>query len=257
MQTHGEMNMVGNATHTKTIALPISNEGCQISMQRRPDILIQQWLAILGAENNVDQHETQRLGHGANYKSGLQPSHSSRIGSWGFAPGWYQAAPLALFAAMTLLLLTACKPTPPPTPKPTPQTTHYPTRPSTPPSPFRIFHQTDTTLTLVTTPNATDAEISAILYQLHDSARAHTFDTLHIPQKLVDARHPILWFHIYRGPKCAPEKYAATPPCGASYHAAGDYTLGSYTNPNWDDAELIHDENHEVQLWNPDAPSTK
>ena len=138
-------------------------------------------------------------------------------------------------------------------------TTPYPARPTVPPPPIKLFHQSDTTLTLTTKENATDDEIAAILYQLHDAAHTHTFDALHLPQKAIDARKPILWFHIYRGPKCAPEKYADKPPCGASYHAAGDYTLGSYTNPNWDDAELLHNTNTqgdgpETQLWNPDAP---
>jgi hypothetical protein len=131
-----------------------------------------------------------------------------------------------------------------------------PTRPTTPPPPFKLFHQSPNTITFVTTPTATDDQISAILFQLRDAAQTHTFDRLHIPQKLVDARDPMIWFHLYRGPKCAPEKYApGPPPCGPSYHAAGDYTLGSSKNPNWDSGVLLTPsataDPHETQLWPP------
>jgi hypothetical protein len=144
-------------------------------------------------------------------------------------------------------------PTPRPPPPILPPPPPPPPPPTTPPPPIKLFHQTDNSLTLVTTPDATDDQIAAILYQLHDAARAHTFDTLHLPQKFIDARSPIVWFHIYRGPKCAPEKYADKLPCGPSYHAAGDYTLGSYANPNRDDAVLLHPGAADTQLWNPDS----
>ena len=65
----------------------------------------------------------------------------------------------------------------------------------------------------------------------------------------------MIWFHIYRGPKCADEKYTTgTLPCGPSYHAAGDYTLGSFSNKNRDDAVLLHGDDKQTELWNPDAP---
>ena len=106
-------------------------------------------------------------------------------------------------------------------------------------------------------PNATDEQIEAILWKLHDAARTQTFDDLLISQKLVDARNPIIWFHIYRGPKCADEKYTTDAlPCGPSYHAAGDYTLGSFSNKNRDDGILLHADGHQTELWNPDAPPT-
>jgi hypothetical protein len=126
--------------------------------------------------------------------------------------------------------------------------------PATPPPPFKLFHQTADSLTLVTKDTATDDEIEAIVWELHDAAHAHTFDALHIPQAFIDKRAPIVFIHIYRGTKCAAEKYAAgNPPCGGNYHAAGDYTLGSFKDPNRDDGILLHDENHQVELWNPDA----
>ena len=163
-----------------------------------------------------------------------------------------------LFAGLlALATLCGCKSAPAPiattAAKPT-QT--YPARPTTPPPPFHLFHTTADSLTLVTADNATDEQIEAIVWQLHDAAQTHTFDKLHLPQKFIDARSPIVFIHIYRGTKCAAEKYTSgEPPCGGSYHAAGDYTIGSFKNPNRDDGVLLHDEDHQVELWNPDAPS--
>jgi len=124
-----------------------------------------------------------------------------------------------------------------------------------PPAPFKIFHHADSRFTLVTKDNASDDEIESLIWQLRDAARTRTYDKLKIPQKEVDAGAPTVWFHIYRGTKCAAEKYAAgPPPCGGSYHAAGDYTFDSHKNPAWDHGILLHGEDHEISLWNPDAP---
>jgi hypothetical protein len=165
----------------------------------------------------------------------------------------------ALAASALTLLLLGCNSTPAPKPAAitTTTTTQYPARPTTPPPPFHLFHQTTDSFTLVTAPTATDAQIAAIIYQLRDAAHTHTFDRLNIPQKVVDARDPMVWFHIYRGPKCAPEKYTdGKLPCGASYHAAGDYTFGGGPTHQWDDGVLLHDESHQTELWNPNAPYT-
>jgi hypothetical protein len=162
--------------------------------------------------------------------------------------------------AIALMTMTGCRTTSPPSATGTAiKTTQYPPRPTTPPPPIHLFHQTENSITLTTTPDATDPQIIAILYQLRDAAHNHTFDALHIPQKLADARSPNLWFHLYRGPKCASEKYASgAPPCGPSYHAAGDYTLGSLHDPNWDSAVLLTpsttDDPHETELWPPGSP---
>ncbi|HEX4156302.1 MAG TPA: hypothetical protein VHY48_11870 [Acidobacteriaceae bacterium] len=157
-----------------------------------------------------------------------------------------------------MALVLGCKSTPVPTSASTQPTTAkstYPPRPTTPSPPFRVFHTTSDSITLVTDPNATDEQIQAILWQLHDAARTHTFDDLLISQKLVDARNPIVWFHLYRGPQCADEKYTTGAlACGPSYHAAGDYTLGSFSNKNRDDGLLLHADGRQTELWNPDAP---
>ncbi len=134
-------------------------------------------------------------------------------------------------------------------------TQSFPARPQTPPLPVKLFHQDNDTLTLTTSATATDDQIAAILWQFRDAARNHTFAALNLPQPFIDARRPTVWFHIYRGPKCAAEKYTKGKlPCEASYHGAGDFTFGSYTDPNWSDGILRHPDSTETKLWNPDAP---
>jgi hypothetical protein len=164
---------------------------------------------------------------------------------------------LAGAAFLCLGLAIGCKPAPSSAPMVHHnQLPQYSVRPAIPPPPFKLFHQTDNSLTLVTGDNATDEQIESLVWQLHDAARNKSFDKLHLPQTFIDKRDPIVFIHIYRGTKCAAEKYAAgNPPCGGSYHAAGDYTLGSFKDPNRDDGVLLHDENHQLELWNPDAPS--
>ena len=160
-----------------------------------------------------------------------------------------------LLCLLACVLVVDCKSAPIVTTKATTPAQTYPARPTTPPPPFHLFHTTADSLTLVTDEHATDDQIESLLWQLHDAARAHNFAALHLPQAFIDKRDPIVFIHIYRGSKCAAEKYAlGEPPCGGSYHAAGDYTLGSFANPNRDDGVLLHDETHQTELWNPDTP---
>jgi len=165
--------------------------------------------------------------------------------------------------AITTILI-GCKSVPAPaTPAaaPAPAAT-YPARPTAAPAAFKLFHHGNSSFTLVVSDNATDAQLSALVWQLRDAARSHTFDTIHIPQKQVDADGKTLWFHLYRGSKCAPEKYApGNPPCGASYHAAADYTFDTHSTPPWDKGVILHaaptaDDPHPTALWDPDAPYT-
>jgi hypothetical protein len=174
--------------------------------------------------------------------------------SWGFVPCWYRSAPFALVSA--LLLLTGCQSAPAPrtSPQPAATTQSFPPRPAVPAPAFKVFHQDNDTYTLITAPNATDGQVAAILYELRDAAEHHSFDSLHLSQAFIDARKPIVWFHVYRGAKCASEKFTkGAYPCGASYHGAGDFTLGDYKNPNWNDAVLFRADGAEVHLWDPDA----
>ena len=166
---------------------------------------------------------------------------------------------IPLLRLLLPLLLIGCKSAPAPAPTPAAETTPaatYPPRPTTPPAPFKIFHHANSTFTITVKETATDDEISALIWQLRDAARTHSFDPIHIPQKQVDADGSNVWFHIYRGTKCAPEKYApGDPPCGGSYHASGDYTLVPHPKP-WDKGQLFHDQDHPTDLWDSEAPYT-
>lgn len=154
------------------------------------------------------------------------------------------------------ILLTGCQQQAAPAARPAvPETYRYPPRPAVAPPPIKLFHQDNDTLYLTTLPNATDEQIVAILWELHDAARKHTFAELHLPQAFIDARNPKVWFHVYRGPKCANEKYVKGPyPCGAAYHGAGDYTLGSMRDRNYEEATLNHEDGSQTELWDPEAP---
>jgi hypothetical protein len=168
----------------------------------------------------------------------------------------YQRMSIAVFSAAMLLCGCHAGSAPVAAPKAVATVQTYPPRPTIAPPPFKVFHQTDNSITLVTDEHASDEQIEAIVWQLHDAAQTHIFDKLHISQSFIDKRDPIVFIHIYRGSKCAPEKYApGEPPCGGSYHGAGDYTLGSFKNPNRESGVLLHDEDHMVDLWNPDAPN--
>ena len=255
MEVDREMNMVRNSANSKAGALMFTCNPSEICMKRAANILIHKGLTIFRAEDKMNQHKAQRLGHCANYRSGLQPSLSPHTHSWGVAPRCYIAAPLAL-----MLAIAGRKSSPAPTPAPSTPViakSAYPPRPTVAPPPFKVFHTTDNSITLVTDANATDDQIAAIIWQLHDAARNNTFAALHFPQQvqqLIAKRDPMIWFHIYRGPKCASEKYTTGAlPCGPSYHAAGDYTLGSFSNKNHDDGVLLHAEDKQTELWNPDA----
>lgn len=158
------------------------------------------------------------------------------------------------------LILVGCNSTTTPTPKSaanntpsTPAPAPDATRPTARPSPFKLFHYYNSSFTLTTPDDATDDQIAALIWQLRDAARTHSLDKLKLSQKDVDASSTS-WFHIYRGNKCASEKYTEGKlPCGASYHATGDYTYSS--KRAWDKGTLLHNEK-ETQLWNPDAPYT-
>jgi hypothetical protein len=163
---------------------------------------------------------------------------------------------LLLSLSLATITLAGCKSAPSASASKTSTsgTTHYPSRPEGKPLAFHVFHQSDNTLTLVTLPKASDKQIAVIIWQLRDAANSHTLDSLHLPQAFIDKRDPIVWFHIYRGERCASEKYTPTKlPCGASYHAAGEFTLGSFRDPNRTDGELLTDPDHPTALWNPDT----
>ena len=167
---------------------------------------------------------------------------------------------MSCWMLMTLLAVPGCKSSPPsaPTPAASSDRAPYPTRPRVPAPAFKVVHQDNDTYTLATKDDATDDEISALVWEFRDAARDHAFDSLHLSQEFIDARKPIVWIHVYRGAKCASEKYTKGPlPCDASYHGAGDFTLGDYKRPDWDDGVLHHVDGSQTELWNPDVPYTK
>ena len=168
------------------------------------------------------------------------------------------AAKTMAFVAAASLLAIGCKAKTDSSPvvvaKPVATQAQTPPRPSVAPVSFKVFHKSDTTYTLVVPEDATDEQIESLIWELRDAAHAKTLDTLKISQKMVDERKPLVWFHIYRGSKCASEKYAdGPPPCGGSYHAAGDYTYGGYRNRETDNGSIFHGEDHETQLWDPEV----
>ena len=165
-----------------------------------------------------------------------------------------------LILCLAVSLVAGCKPTPQPAKSKVAETAatetyHFPARPTVPAPAVKVFHQDEDTYTLVTKENATDDEISAIIWQFRDAAHTKTFDKLHLSEKFIDARKPTVWIHVYRGTKCANEKFTTGKyPCGAKYNGAGDYTLGGYSNPLWDDGVLHTADGKETKLWDPDAP---
>ena len=252
------MHMVGDPAHAIAIAPGTPRDGGKIRKQLGKNTGVQKRSSILRTEDHMNNKQGQRLRHSAQYRSGLQPSSSRNHGPWGLAPGWYSVAPLALTVLATSLI-SGCKSAPTPAPAKKIEgdwlvAATYSPRPTITPPSFRVFHTTDNSITLVTDANATDDQVAAILWQLHDAAHNNTFAAFHIPQQFVDKRDPMIWFHIYRGAKCASEKYTTSAlPCGPSYHAAGDYTLGSFSNKNRDDGVLLHADDKQTELWNPDT----
>jgi hypothetical protein len=158
---------------------------------------------------------------------------------------------LTAAAMIGVVGMAGCKSAAPPATAPVAQPAASLPRPDVAAPAFKVFHHDASSVTLVTKDDASDAEISSLIWELRDAAHAHSFDKIGIDQKLVDARDPMMWFHIYRGAKCASEKYASgAPPCGASYHAAGDYTLGGFSNRDQDSGALVHGDDVSIQLWN-------
>ncbi len=257
-------SVIGNDAHTDAFAFIVPNNGGEIGVEIGAHCVVKNRHTLLCAKDNMDEEVRERSCHGEDYRSGLRPSVSIGHRTWGCAPRWYIAAPPALLhcalaagAMLSLFGAMGCNArqstvTETKTIMPVPAQT-YPARPTAPPPPFKLFHQTADSLTLVTADDASDEQIEAILWQLRDAAQAHGFDKLHLAQAFIDKRDPIVFFHIYRGSKCASEKYADKLPCGGSYHAAGDFTLGSFANRDRTDGALLIDENHQTELWNPDA----
>ena len=95
-QPHRKMNVVGNASHAKTFAIQFARDASKIRMKAGTDIVIDRRQPVFRAEHNMHQVETQRLRHGGDYMSCLQPSPVSADTYLGLRPRLVCVAPLAL-----------------------------------------------------------------------------------------------------------------------------------------------------------------
>ena len=49
--------MIGHAADPETFAIRIAGYGCQIGVKSGKNLLVQQWLAVLGAEDQMNEDE--------------------------------------------------------------------------------------------------------------------------------------------------------------------------------------------------------
>lgn len=254
VQPHRQVHMVRHSPDPKAVALPVPQNRRRTGVQSISEGRVNQRPATSRIEHEMNRNEAQRLGHGRHYESCIQPSLLRRLRNLTLAP---QAGISRAFSAsilgLSLLPGTGCKSS-----KPAPTTiaaaSPYPPRPTTASADFTVFHQDNNTYILVTKPTTTDRELGALIWQLRDAAQAHTFDALHLSQQFIDARHPKIFFHLYRGAKCASETYGKLPyPCGASYHGSGDFSVGGFSNPSATDGSLVAPDGAVTHLWNADA----
>jgi hypothetical protein len=251
-----EVHMVRHTADAEATALPVAGHDGEVSVGPVPNRFVDPRPTPLCAEHNMNQGGAQRLGHAGDSKSGLQPFAFCLFPHLGLAPqaGMSRAFSALLRAAVAgslfgLAALAGCKKAPAPVSAP-PPANPYPPRPTASPAPFKLFHQTDNSLILVVPESTPDPALAALLWQLRDAAHTHTFGQLHLPQKFIDARAPKVFFHVYRGAKCAPETYAKGPyPCGASYHGSADFSIGGFHNPDATDGSLVAADGAVTHLW--------
>ena len=96
------MNVIRHTTHTIAFATGTSRNGREIRMQCRTHSVIQQGQSFFRTEDHVNQNKRERQGHRLDNRSGLQPSPSLKLRTWGDAPGWYRIAPAALRKSLSL-----------------------------------------------------------------------------------------------------------------------------------------------------------
>jgi hypothetical protein len=71
-QPNRKMNMVRNAACPDALATQLPHGTRKIGMKVRKNLVMDQRLAVLRAEDDMDQVKAQRLGHGRHYMAGLQ-----------------------------------------------------------------------------------------------------------------------------------------------------------------------------------------
>jgi hypothetical protein len=73
-QSDRKMNVVGNSTHSKALTIQFARGSGEIRMKIRNHVIVDERSPMFRAENDMHQIEAQRLRHGSDYMSGLQPS---------------------------------------------------------------------------------------------------------------------------------------------------------------------------------------
>jgi hypothetical protein len=106
-QTNGEMNVIRDSTHTKSLAFGVAGNGSKIGIECWTHRKVKNWATVLCAEDHMDQNKRERLRHRVDYRSSFRPSYSIANRTWGFTPCWYSRAPLALSSA-TMAICVFC-----------------------------------------------------------------------------------------------------------------------------------------------------
>jgi hypothetical protein len=85
-QSHREMNVIGDPTHPKAFAIQLARSPRKVSVKSGSNLVIDQGSMLFRREDNMHQVEAQRLWHGDDFMSGLQPSPVSTNTYLGFRP---------------------------------------------------------------------------------------------------------------------------------------------------------------------------
>ena len=85
-QTQRQMNMIGNSSHSKAFTVHAAGRACDVGMQPRSDVITDQRHAVLSAEYDMHQIQTEGLRHGYSLVSGFQPFLGSSTVYLGLRP---------------------------------------------------------------------------------------------------------------------------------------------------------------------------
>ena len=98
-EANRKMDVVGDASGAVAFAASVSGHRGEVGVEGGAYCGFQVGNAVFCTEDKMNEKEGERLWHGEDYRSGLQPSGCGRSGTWGFAPGWYRTR-LRRFASM-------------------------------------------------------------------------------------------------------------------------------------------------------------
>ncbi len=71
-----QVDMIGDASNPVALATGVADNRCKVSMKPAPNRFIQKWVSIFRAKHHMNQQKREGLGHGGDYRSGLQPSNA-------------------------------------------------------------------------------------------------------------------------------------------------------------------------------------